>query len=720
MRSGADFHKQFIRGCVYLLLFFIPLVFSLQCADPFRPFQLALFEITVSLLVFVWVLELLQSPSGIVVVRTRPGLPLFLFCALTMVGAARAVNPVLAWRGGFETASGAVFFFLITHHFMEKRSQENLLVVILLSAGLSGVIGVLQTLGMDPVPWQFEFQGRAFATFGNPNFFAGQLILILPLSLAIFLTSDIPWRVAFFFCLNLLLLACLLFTQTRGAWLGFLGGAVFQAVLGHQVFRESLRRNPFTKKALMVFLFISFAGAVVFFSRGGGVVDPLQRFRSLLQPGHEESVQQRKYLMLGALEMIRERPLQGFGTGNFKVAYPLFESRAVNPGDYSRVPYHYSEHAHNDYLQMAAERGLPALGAFLLVIAAGLGSGWSALRERRSRAALFPERVPIYLKENGVTLGLMGGVIALLIHAFFNFPFQVVSTAVTFWGFMGVLALGKAQFSLPPVAAQSSSVRIPGKIVPTTKVPPQNSLNPVYHLVVPVVLLVPVIFLVYEAIKPVGFQRQWRTGLGEEKLGHWTQAREALEKATIFLPEEGQAHFHLASAYRKLGMAQPAQEEYEKALQASPYAAEIYSEAGLFYGEQGRVDQAMTYAEKGVRLAPNYAQGYYNLGSVYFGQGKAAEARDAFATLLALQPDSAEGHNGLSVAYGALNQFQPSLAEAQEALRLNPSYVEAHVNLGVSLYKLHRKKEARKALEQALVLSPGNTNIQAMLKTMKQ
>src|SRR5262249_25027232 len=68
------------------------------------------------------------------------------------------------------------------------------------------------------------------------------------------------------------------------------------------------------------------------------------------------------YLYRDTIDMVLARPLLGHGAGTFIDAYPIYHSRASSSLLWT--------HAHNSYLQLIAELGLPAAAVLLLAIVA--------------------------------------------------------------------------------------------------------------------------------------------------------------------------------------------------------------------------------------------------------------------------------------------------------------------------------------------------------------
>jgi O-antigen ligase len=114
--------------------------------------------------------------------------------------------------------------------------------------------------------------------------------------------------------------------------------------------------------------------------------------------GVAASNRQRRGALRGGLRMVADNPLTGVGLGNFKNALP----------DY--VDLEGSSLAHNTYLEVAAELGIPALIAFSIVIVAALRS-----LERSARVArLMGDQ---YLHD--LALGLQAGLAGYLVGATF-------------------------------------------------------------------------------------------------------------------------------------------------------------------------------------------------------------------------------------------------------------------------------------------------------------
>jgi len=102
-----------------------------------------------------------------------------------------------------------------------------------------------------------------------------------------------------------------------------------------------------------------------------------------------------------ALGMWRDHFWTGVGIGNYEAAY----------AEYALAKWPYAlGHAHNIYLNMAAEVGLIGLMAYLLFVGAAFWHTWGAVRATRRRAFM----------ARGLLIGVLGVLTALAVHNLFD------------------------------------------------------------------------------------------------------------------------------------------------------------------------------------------------------------------------------------------------------------------------------------------------------------
>ncbi|MBI2944356.1 MAG: O-antigen ligase family protein [Candidatus Wallbacteria bacterium] len=250
---------------------------------------------------------------------------------------------------------------------------------------------------VDPAH-QSSIRTRAASTLANPNLLAGYLALWLPVASGCALDAGSPVAPI---ATVVVLFAALLFTFSRGGWLG--------AAAGTALFLWLARRHPKAGRLKWV-LASSLAVCVL------AAPQLMERTSSAGRSG-ELGVQQRFLLWAGVLDCIRERPLVGSGFNSFETAYP----RCRKVGGY------YPLDAHNDLLHLAVEAGLPGALLYALLLAAVV---FAAFRARAGEA-------------DGTGAGLAAGLLGAIVASFFMGSIRYLGMQVPFW-FAAALAMARS------------------------------------------------------------------------------------------------------------------------------------------------------------------------------------------------------------------------------------------------------------------------------------
>jgi O-antigen ligase len=155
----------------------------------------------------------------------------------------------------------------------------------------------------------------------------------------------------------------LLLSFTRNAWVGLAAGLLLLAAVWH-------RRLLLLYPVVLLALWFVFPRPI------------LERVISIFDL-RQSANYDRVCMTISGIEMIRDRPLTGVGLAMVGRLYPLYRR---DDAPRWRVP-----HLHNNLVQIAAERGLPALAAYLWLIGAFVTVTWRGLArlqgERRAAVA---------------------------------------------------------------------------------------------------------------------------------------------------------------------------------------------------------------------------------------------------------------------------------------------------------------------------------------------
>ena len=273
---------------------------------------------------------------------------------------------------------------------------------------------------------------RVFGTFFNPDFLAGYLVMVTPLSLA-FLARAERTRAVLTGLLAFLCLAAIVLTGSRGGLLALVLAAVaflLCAWWNRELDRRLLLRCGGVMGGMLLLLIVlQMQGGPARVTTAAGQVE-----------GHSAAF--RLHLWQDSVRMAGAKPLQGFGLGAFAWAR----------GPYSSVGF--TRLAHNSYLQLAAEAGVPALIALLFV-----GGMWLVRVGRR-------EAMPVVDSESFLGVGrplLRAAVIAAVVgagaHNFIDSDLYLFSLNLTLWSLLG-LGLALAVDGTMPVLLPMRSLAL--------------------------------------------------------------------------------------------------------------------------------------------------------------------------------------------------------------------------------------------------------------------
>ncbi len=245
---------------------------------------------------------------------------------------------------------GIVGIYILTYTLIGQniRTQEQMLQLakaLALSAFLVVLYGYFQFLfGVDIADMKWvdgeafpELRKRVFSTLENPNVLAGYLDVMICLALGLFVKVAGRTPKVIFALVIAALVACLAMTYSRGA---FLSIAIVFVICG--ILKD--RRILILFAILLGFLIYSDSTFV-------------HRILSIFTTSTDSSEGLRLGIWVSTISMIADHPFIGIGWGGFKFIYPQYNYYLQ---DTSIVIYH----AHNLYLQTAAEVGIVGAMAY--------------------------------------------------------------------------------------------------------------------------------------------------------------------------------------------------------------------------------------------------------------------------------------------------------------------------------------------------------------------
>lgn len=601
------------------------------------------------------------------------------------------------FHGGLiSTVSYITLFYLLISFLnslkdQEKRSTVWLLIYsVLSSAIIVAVYGVLERLGIDKHLWVQDVQNRVFSTLGQPNWLSAYLAAILPLPIfLIHQTKKTGTKIALG-AMAVLFFVTILFTRSRS---GIATAFIILGLIGVCELWRSARQHSLRQSTFLVLLAIGLSMLafgtpwspspqdLVSRSKLGGPLWPeIEPFAnrlgvtSQLKPldktqldektlegmtlresgvrvGGSSSMEIRRVVWKGAIELFKRRPLLGTGVETF--GYSYYWTRSVEHNLLSEWDFIYNK-AHNEYVNFLATTGLVGLSTYLALI---VGILWVFLREIK--------------RKNLLALPLLIGFISILITNFFGF--SVVIVALYFFLFP-VLVLATSE-------DEPKSLAI-GPGWQLTKKELKHGHSPVLSsgaYVALTLISIGVLLGWYQIYKYWWSDQLYNRGRLYHSAGFVGQALTMLEKSVLLNPNEPVFHTQLAETNADIALAiyQQATEasasaqlleqaknqraayvnaairEMDIAISQNPWHLNFWKskakmELTLALMEPEYFETALATLAHANELAPTDPKILYNIGLVYEQLGKLDQAKQAYQKTLELKPDYDAARNDLA------------------------------------------------------------------------
>ena len=235
----------------------------------------------------------------------------------------------------FMSLASFLLFFFVTLVVVDSTLHLRLTLLVAVGSVAYASLHVLRE-------WQ-KYGGMSFGfrpgwVSGDPNYFSVSALLCLPVAFYLLGTRQARWERSFCIASLVVMLVALTLAASRGALLGIVAGSLLM-----------VWRSPRRLRSLLL------VGSVLLPLMLLTPASPLDR---LLHPTHsdQESSDIRTILWDAGLNMISEHPLRGIGAGNFKHLVKRFTTEDIE------------FIAHNTYVELGAELGLPGLLLFLAVL----------------------------------------------------------------------------------------------------------------------------------------------------------------------------------------------------------------------------------------------------------------------------------------------------------------------------------------------------------------
>lgn len=308
--------------------------------------------------------------------------------------------------------------YLCSKKYFKYQQINKFLNIMFYISVVIGILGILQRhikyVDLYPI-----FNKGICSTFGNSNFFGSYISIILPISLSIFILYGNKKS----FILSILMFFNMISSGTRSAWVAF----AVVSLIGIIYLIKQKNKNYFKRVGVILFVFVVI---FIYLFNGWNIIPKkstnyteikvnqiVKEVKQLKDTGISKKMgSSRIEIWTITLELIKKKPLLGCGTDNIKEG--LLKNCTEEAYQFIKRSNVIIDKVHNEYLQIAATIGIPALIIYLIFII----------------LVLIPK---IKLaKNNKIYFIISLTIISYLVQAFFNI--STIGIAPLFWMLLGL------------------------------------------------------------------------------------------------------------------------------------------------------------------------------------------------------------------------------------------------------------------------------------------
>ncbi len=333
----------------------------------------------------------------------------------------------------------------------------------------------------------------------------------------------------------------------------------------------------------------------------------------------------------GTIRMISEKPFFGWGLGNYILSYQQFRTT-----DYFNRPASapVTDHSHNEYLEIASEKGIFGLLSFLLFISAFfffLIKTSLSLREpmewRQADSSATPQndkrscracsaviaRGKASWQSQGLLLGMGAGILAILVDNLFSTNLRNCGEALFFWFGLGFAS----SFFKKRFLSKKSSFFL-------------------YSLLLSLLLFSTTIFFLQEFRSNLYYRKAVLLREKEDFKGAIKFYQKTI-KSDISNPF---AYYRLGYAYLKIGEIDKAISAYQSLYKISPYFSFTDFNLGVLYKKKGESRKSLYYFLKSDAHNPYYIPAICSLASFYLQKENSSLGKKYLKRSLIIDPQN--------------------------------------------------------------------------------
>ncbi|MDI9491565.1 MAG: O-antigen ligase family protein [Bacillota bacterium] len=333
--------------------------------------------------------------------------------------------PAVALAGYRAQVQYMVWFFLILRLLEDRKDAATLYGVFAAVVFFLSLHGIYQyAVGVEiPASWVSQTEAgvrtRVFSITGSPNIFGSLIVMAAPMLAALmYYCKTAKWKIASLLAVGAACL-CILFTFSRGAWVGLIVAVVLFAL--------------YVDKRLLLLMTGAMAGILA------AVPSITARLTYLFTTDYAEASAiggRALRWQVGHDLLMENSPWLGFGLGRFGGAVAM-NNQLLDETETFR--YFYMD---NYYLKTLVEMGYLGLIFFLLVLAVFAVSGFRAVHRSGAEYETAESKDALCRNIGNpklLTAGIFSGLSGVLVHCYFENIFEEPYMMSYFWGLAALM-----------------------------------------------------------------------------------------------------------------------------------------------------------------------------------------------------------------------------------------------------------------------------------------
>lgn len=624
------------------------------------------------------------------------------------------------FNGGLlSTISYALLYWSFVNNLNKKQMLTLLKTAVLAGLGIS-LYAIPEKLGASPSCliinnkfdvncWVQDVRNRVFASFGQPNWLAAYLGMLLPIAISFhintlnslkqnmisFLKYSFLMKVFInrWAAVSVLMFLALLFTQSRSGLLGF------GFSLGLMLIYTFIKKQKLNIKNLISLSILLMATGFIIgtdFTPSLSKLLPTWQANQQTQPAsplsdtanEQDQVKPVSNITITPSEKIRLIVWQGtlkvwqrypwLGSGPETFAYSYYLDRPMEHNNVSEWDFLYNK-AHNEWLNLLATTGVVGLSAYLFLMGSCFFVAgkilWINLKQKKKKPTLFSN------SQSNIILGIAAGLIGFNITNILGFSTVMVSVLwMFFMSYLGIIyaevkttinSASRGQLPTRETSANQSSAKKLSFFQIITLI--WLALI-VFHFFLKIIMIWQADYLHFKGKRQFS-AKEYQTGI------------ENLQKAVLMAPKEALFYDELADSYAKIAVkfyeteeteaaeqyAQLAQAATEQTLELNPHHLNFYKSQSSIYSQLATIDEKFLDLSKQALIkaqakAPTDPKLVYQQGLLELTMGDRAFAINTIERAIQMKPNYHQARYRLGLIFENGGECEKALEQYQYIL----------------------------------------------------